>query len=201
MIPTGTGADGQTRCQWCLGTERYTHYHDHEWGFPVADDRRLFEKISLEAFQSGLSWYTILQKREHFRKAFAQFDFHQVAQFGEADVQRLLQDAGIVRHRGKIEAVIHNAGRAVEMVAQEGSLAAFFWRFAPAQPHDGTVLQAQTAQSQALAKALKQRGWKFVGPTTAYAFMQSMGMVNDHAPQCVTRAAVEVVKKDFQPPQ
>ncbi|MFZ7309200.1 DNA-3-methyladenine glycosylase I [Comamonas jiangduensis] len=201
MIPTAAGPDGQPRCQWCLATDRYIHYHDHEWGFPVADDRRLFEKISLEAFQSGLSWYTILVKREHFRAAFAQFDFHQVAQFGAADVQRLLQDAGIVRHRGKIEAVIHNAARAVEMVAQEGSLAAFFWRYMPTTPSDGTVLQAHTAQSQALAKALKQRGWKFVGPTTAYAFMQSMGMVNDHAPECVTRAAVEAMQQNFQLPR
>ena len=200
MIPTGIGPDGHPRCNWCLSTERYIHYHDHEWGFPVTEDRRLFEKISLEAFQSGLSWYTILQKRENFRAAFAQFDFHQVAQFGEADVQRLLQDAGIVRHRGKIEAVIHNARRAVEMVAQEGSLAAFFWRFAPQLSEGGTQALAQTAESQALAKALKQRGWKFVGPTTAYAFMQSMGMVNDHAPGCITRAAVEQVKQGFQRP-
>lgn len=201
MIPAERGPDGQMRCRWCLGSERYTHYHDHEWGFPVADDRRLFEKLSLEAFQAGLSWYTILQKREHFRAAFAQFDFHHVARFGEADVQRLLQDAGIVRHRGKIEAVIHNAARAVEMQAQEGSLAAFLWRFAPRQPGDGMQLLAQTPESHALAKALKQRGWKFVGPTTAYAFMQSMGMVNDHAAHCITREAVEAVKKDFQLPQ
>lgn len=200
MIPTGTGPDGQIRCNWCLATDRYIHYHDHEWGFPVADDRRLFEKISLEAFQSGLSWYTILQKRDNFRAAFAQFDFHQVAQFGEVDVQRLLQDAGIVRHRGKIEAVIHNANRALEMVAQEGSLAAFFWRFAPAQAHGGAQALAHTAESHALAKALKQRGWKFVGPTTCYAFMQSMGMVNDHAPGCVTRTAVEQMRQDFQRP-
>lgn len=200
MIPTGAGPDGHTRCKWCLATDRYVHYHDHEWGFPVADDRRLFEKISLEAFQSGLSWYTILQKRDNFRAAFAQFDFHQVARFTEDDVQRLLQDAGIVRHRGKIEAVIHNARRAQELVQQEGSLAAFFWRFAPQAPNDGTLLQAQTPESQALAKALKQRGWKFVGPTTAYAFMQSMGMVNDHAPGCVTRALVDTAKQSFQTP-
>lgn len=201
MIPTGNGPDGHPRCAWCLSTERYIHYHDHEWGFPVADDRRLFEKLSLEAFQAGLSWYTILQKRDNFRAAFAQFDFRQVAQFGPADVQRLLQDAGIVRHRGKIEAVIHNAGRALEMVAQEGSLAAFLWRFAPAQDSDGLRMQAQTPESQALAKALKQRGWKFVGPTTAYAFMQSMGMVNDHAPSCLVRAQVAAAKQAFQPPR
>lgn len=201
MIHTGLGPDGHTRCKWCLATDRYIHYHDHEWGFPVADDRRLFEKISLEAFQSGLSWYTILQKRENFRAAFAQFDFHAVARFTEADVQRLLQDAGIVRHRGKIEAVIHNASRALEMVQQEGSLAAFFWRFAPEKSDAGIALQAQTPESQALAKALKKRGWKFVGPTTAYAFMQSMGMVNDHAPDCMTRSLVDAAKQAFQAPQ
>lgn len=201
MISTGLGPDAKQRCAWCLATERYIHYHDHEWGFPVADDRRLFEKISLEAFQSGLSWYTILQKRDNFRAAFAQFDFEQVAQFGQADVQRLLQDAGIVRHRGKIEAVIHNAARAREMVAQEGSLAAFFWSFVPKAQSDGTQLLAQTPESQALAKTLKQRGWKFVGPTTCYAFMQSMGMVNDHAADCVTRAAVAQAKSQFQVPE
>lgn len=201
MIPTGLGPDGHTRCKWCLATDRYIHYHDHEWGFPVADDRRLFEKISLEAFQSGLSWYTILQKRENFRAAFAQFDFHAVARFTEADVQRLLQDAGIVRHRGKIEAVINNASRALEMVQQEGSLAAFFWRFAPEKSNAGIALQAQTPESQALAKALKKRGWKFVGPTTAYAFMQSMGMVNDHAADCMTRSLVDAAKQAFQAPQ
>lgn len=200
MIPIGLGPDGHPRCSWCLATARYIHYHDHEWGFPITDDRHLFEKISLEAFQSGLSWYTILQKCDNFRAAFAQFDFYQVAQFGEADVQRLLQDAGIVRHRGKIEAVIHNATRAVEMVAQEGSLGAFFWRFAPQLSEGCMQLLAQTPESQAMAKALKQRGWKFVGPTTCYAFMQSMGMVNDHAPTCITRAAVEVAKHGFQAP-
>ena len=201
MLALETGADGQARCAWCVGRARYEHYHDHEWGFPVADDRRLFEKISLEGFQAGLSWYTILQKREHFRAAFAQFDFEKVAHFTEADVQRLLQNAGIVRHRGKIEAVIHNAARALEMVAQEGSLAAFFWRFAPATDSDGTQLLAQTAESQALSKELKLRGWKFVGPTTCYAFMQSMGMVNDHAAGCTTRTAVAQAKNQFQMPQ
>lgn len=201
MIPIATGPDGQMRCAWCLGSERYIHYHDHEWGFPVRDDRRLFEKISLEAFQSGLSWYTILQKRENFRAAFSNFDFHKVAQFGEADVQRLLQDTGIVRHRGKIEAVIHNAGKAQEMVAREGSLEAFFWSFAPARSSEGLQVMAQTPESQALAKELKKRGWKFVGPTTCYAFMQSMGMVNDHAPECVVRAGVDAAKKEFQHPQ
>lgn len=201
MIATALGHDGQLRCAWCAGRPLYEHYHDHEWGFPVTDDRRLFEKVSLEAFQAGLSWYTILQKRENFRAAFAQFDFEAVAQFAEADVKRLLQDQGIVRHRGKIEAVIHNAARAIEMVQQEGSLAAFFWRFAPQQDSDGTQLLAQTPESKALSKELKRRGWKFVGPTTCYAFMQSMGMVNDHAAACVTRAAVAQSKNGFQLPQ
>jgi DNA-3-methyladenine glycosylase I len=191
MIATGPGPDGHLRCSWCLASESYIHYHDHEWGFAETDDRRLFEKLSLEAFQSGLSWYTILQKRDNFRAAFAQFDFYQVAQFGQAEVECLLQDAGIVRHRGKIEAVVHNAARAVEMVAQEGSMAQFLWRFAPAVAHDGTQLQAHTAESKAMARALQQRGWKFVGPTTCYAFMQSMGMVNDHAASCTMRPHAE----------
>lgn len=199
--PIKAAEDGQPRCRWCLATPDYVHYHDHEWGFPVGSDQRLFEKLCLEGFQSGLSWYTILKKRENFRAAFAGFDFHQVARFGEADVERLLQDAGIVRHRGKIEAAINNAQRAMEMVEQEGSLAAFFWRYAPASPSTGTDIQAQTAESQALSKELKKRGWKFVGPTTMYALMQAMGLVNDHAPGCVTRAAVDKARKAFQLPQ
>lgn len=202
-MKTVRGEDGRLRCSWCEAADfpEYRRYHDEEWGTAVADETRLFEKLCLEGFQAGLSWRTILAKRPAFRAAFAGFDPKRVAAFDEKDVERLLQDAGIVRHRGKIEAVIHNAARAVEMVAQEGSLAAFFWRFAPATAGQGTALLAQTAESQALAKALKQRGWKFVGPTTVYAFMQSMGMVNDHAPDCVTRAAVEQMKKDFQPPR
>jgi DNA-3-methyladenine glycosylase I len=168
-VSHSSSADGQERCFWCLATPLYVHYHDHEWGFPVTEDRRLFEKLCLEGFQSGLSWLTILNKRENFRAGFAGFDFHQVARFGAADVERLLQDAGIVRHRGKIEAVINNAQRAIEMVAQEGSLAAFFWRYQPATPSTGEVVPAQTAESLALSKELKKRGWKFVGPTTVYA--------------------------------
>ena len=201
-VPPSTqpAQDGQHRCTWCLATPEYVHYHDHEWGFPVVDDRRLFEKLCLEGFQAGLSWYTILKKREHFRAAFDNFDFHQVARFGEADVQRLLQDTGIVRHRGKIEAVINNAQRAIEIAAQEGSLAAFFWRYAPATPSSGTEIPAQTAESRALSKELKKRGWKFAGPTTVYAFMQAMGMVNDHAPGCVTRGQVEKARGVFQRP-
>ena len=193
--------DGQHRCRWCLATPLYVRYHDNEWGFPVGQDQRLFEKLCLEGFQSGLSWLTILNKRENFRAGFAGFDIHKVAQFGEADVERLLQDAGIVRHRGKIEAVINNAKRAIEMVEAEGSLAAFFWRYAPKQPSTGTDVQAQTAESQALSKELKKRGWKFVGPTTMYALMQAMGMVNDHAPGCVTRAAVDKARKAFKLPK
>ena len=200
MLETAVGTDGKVRCAWCVGRTGYERYHDQEWGFPVEDDRRLFEKISLECFQAGLSWYTILQKRENFRAAFSQFDFYQVAQFTQTDVQRLLADAGIVRHRGKIEAVIHNAARAIEMVQQDGSLAAFFWRYAPQQDSDGTQLLAQTSESQNLSKELKRRGWKFVGPTTCYAFMQSMGMVNDHAAGCMTRAAVAHAKSLFQRP-
>ncbi len=200
MSHTLSSADGQERCFWCHGSPLYVHYHDHEWGFPVTEDRRLFEKLSLEGFQAGLSWLTILNKRENFRAGFANFDFHQVARFGAADVERLLQDAGIVRHRGKIEAVIHNAQRALEMVAQEGSLAAFFWRYQPATPSTGEVVPAQTAESLALSKELKKRGWKFVGPTTVYAFMQAMGMVNDHAPGCVTRVAVAQAQQRLQRP-
>jgi DNA-3-methyladenine glycosylase I len=200
MSHTLSSADGQERCFWCHGSPLYVQYHDHEWGFPVTEDRRLFEKLSLEGFQAGLSWLTILNKRENFRAGFANFDFHQVARFGAADVERLLQDAGIVRHRGKIEAVIHNAQRALEMVAQEGSLAAFFWRYQPATPSTGEVVPAQTAESLALSKELKKRGWKFVGPTTVYAFMQAMGMVNDHAPGCVTRAAVAQAQQRLQRP-
>lgn len=200
-MTTQAAEDGLHRCRWCLATPLYVHYHDHEWGFPVGSDQRLFEKLCLEGFQSGLSWLTILNKRENFRAAFAGFDFHKVAQFDEADVQRLLQDAGIVRHRGKIEAVINNARRALEMVEAEGSLAAFFWRYQPETPSTGTEIQAQTAESLALSKELKKRGWKFVGPTTMYALMQAMGMVNDHAPGCVTRAEVDKARKAFKLPK
>ncbi|MDR0216363.1 MAG: DNA-3-methyladenine glycosylase I [Comamonas sp.] len=200
MSHTLPSADGQDRCFWCHGTPAYVHYHDHEWGFPVSSDQRLFEKLCLEGFQSGLSWLTILNKRENFRAAFAGFDFHKVAQFGEADVERLLQDTGIVRHRGKIEAVINNARCALEMVDAEGSLAAFFWRYQPAVLSTGEVVPAQTAESQALSKELKKRGWKFVGPTTMYALMQAMGLVNDHAPGCITRAKVDEARAAFQQP-
>jgi DNA-3-methyladenine glycosylase I len=186
------------RCGWAGDGGEMSTYHDTEWGYPVADDRRLFEKISLEGFQSGLSWRTILAKRPAFRKAFADFDYATVAGFDEADVQRLLGDAGIVRHRGKIEAVINNAGRAVELVDQEGSLAAFAWRYEPPDP----VLGAATSpESVAMSKELKRRGWRFVGPTTAYAFMQAMGLVNDHEPRCSFRAEVAAARQAFTVPR
>jgi len=199
MSTTLPADDGQPRCRWCLATPEYLHYHDTEWGFPVADDRRLFEKLSLEAFQSGLSWRTILAKRENFRVAFKRFDIDTVARFDEKDVERLLADAGIVRHRGKIEAVIHNARCAQALIAREGSLAAYVWRYEAA--HAAPFQSASTsAASVALSKDLKKRGWKFVGPTTMYAFMQAMGLINDHAELCSIRAQVDEVRARFQRP-
>lgn len=196
-----TAPDGRARCRWCAGAPEFLAYHDHEWGFPVADDTRLFEKICLEGFQSGLSWRTILNKREGFRQAFAGFDFRQVARFTEADVKRLLQDPSIVRHRGKIEAVIHNAARAQALVAEAGSLAAFFWAFEP--PTEG-LPEPQTAsttpESVALSKELKRRGWKFVGPTTVFAFMQAMGLINDHAMACEWREQAAAARARFTVP-
>jgi DNA-3-methyladenine glycosylase I len=201
------GEDGVVRCFWGSSPPEYQAYHDTEWGFPVDDDRRLFEKLVLEGFQSGLSWLTILRKRDNFRKAFAGFDFERVARFGEKDVERLLQDAGIVRHRGKIEAAINNAQRAVELVDEEGSLAAYVWRFEPdsaSRPKrftwDVLLEMAQTPESKALAKDLKRRGWRFVGPTTVYAFMQAMGLVNDHLDGCDAREAAELARAAFDRP-
>ena len=173
-------------------------YHDTEWGFPVVDDRRLFEKVCLEGFQSGLSWRTILAKRDNFREAFARFDFTQVASFDEGDVERLLQDAGIIRHRGKIEAVINNAQRAVELVTEAGSLANYFWSFEPEPVAPSEA--ATTPASVVLSKDLKRRGWRFVGPTTAYAFMQAMGLVNDHSPECAIRPEVEAARTALKRP-
>ncbi|PIP03234.1 MAG: DNA-3-methyladenine glycosylase I [Zetaproteobacteria bacterium CG12_big_fil_rev_8_21_14_0_65_54_13] len=199
MSHTILGPDRRPRCSWCGAAPEFFDYHDREWGFPVADDRRLFEKLCLESFQSGLSWRTILAKREHFRAAFCGFDFEQVAAFGEGDVARLLNDAGIVRHRGKIEAVINNAQRACDLAQQEGSIAAFVWRYEamhPAEPQTAST----SPESIALAKALKKRGWKFVGPTTAFAFMQAMGLVNDHVEGCVIRAEVERARMAFKRP-
>lgn len=201
MNPTIPGPDGRPRCRWCAAAPEFFDYHDREWGFPVADDRRLFEKLSLESFQSGLSWRTILAKRDNFRAAFADFDFHAVARFGPRDVDRLLQDAGIVRHRGKIEAVVNNAARAQELVAAEGSLAAFVWRYEPAPHAAADALPVSTSpESIALSKELKRRGWAFVGPTTVYAFMQAMGLVDDHARGCVIRAEVEAARAAFRRP-
>lgn len=201
------GEDGVVRCFWGASTPDYQTYHDTEWGFPVSEDRRLFEKLCLEGFQSGLSWLTILRKRENFRKAFAGFDFERVARFGEREVERLLGDAGIIRHRGKIEATINNAARAVELVEEEGSLAAYVWRFEPdpaSRPARMTwhaLLElTQTAESRALAKDLKHRGWRFVGPTTVYAFMQAMGLVNDHLHGCDIREPAEQARAEFDRP-
>lgn len=202
MTAAIAGPDGRLRCRWCHAAPEFLAYHDTEWGFPVADDTRLFEKLSLEAFQSGLSWRTILAKRENFRAAFAGFDFRKVARFTDRDVARLLGDAGIVRHGGKIEAVIHNARRARELVDEHGSLAAFFWRHEPASEALATPQSASTsAESIALSKDLKRRGWKFVGPTTVYAFMQAMGLINDHAADCVIRAQVERARGRFRRPE
>jgi len=201
MSTTIPGPDGKPRCRWCAATPDYLHYHDTEWGFPVADDRRLFEKLSLEGFQSGLSWRTILAKRENFRAAFHGFHFDRVARYTGRDVARLLKDEGIVRHRGKIEAVVNNARQALEMVAREGSLAAFVWRYEPASRKGAKAQLVSTSpESIALSKELKKRGWKFVGPTTVYAFMQAMGMVDDHAPDCVIRPAVEAARTRFERP-
>ncbi|WP_026096815.1 DNA-3-methyladenine glycosylase I [Ideonella sp. B508-1] len=201
MSATEMAADGRPRCRWCLATPEYLAYHDTEWGYPVVDDRRLFEKLCLEGFQSGLSWRTILAKRENFRAAFDGFDFHAMARYGEAEVARLLADAGIVRHRGKIEAVIHNAGRAQALAEEAGSLAAYFWRYEPTADALATPQTVSVSpESIALSKDLKKRGWKFVGPTTVYAFMQAMGLVNDHAEGCVTRAEVARARAAFQRP-
>jgi DNA-3-methyladenine glycosylase I len=195
------------RCSWCEASPLYVQYHDSEWGIPVNDDRKLFEKICLEGFQAGLSWLTILNKRESFRKAFVNFDAKKVAAFDADDVERLMGDAGIVRHRGKIESTINNAARVIALRKEFGSLARFVWQFEP--PHaerpehlSVEVLRTMTTspQSAALSKALKQRGWSFVGPTTMYAFMQSVGLVNDHVATCDFRAACLVARNNFTLP-
>ncbi len=201
------GEDGRVRCWWPGEHADYLTYHDEEWALPMADDVRLFEKICLEGFQSGLSWLTILRKRENFRKAFAGFDFAKVARFGDKKVETLLQDAGIVRHRRKIESTINNAARASEMVDEFGSLAGFFWQYVPPASERPAVWDyaaartlGKTATSTALSKELKRRGWSFVGPTTAYAFMQAMGLVNDHLEGCFVRERVNKAHKTFQRP-
>jgi DNA-3-methyladenine glycosylase I len=196
------------RCRWPGEDELYIRYHDREWGWPVTDDRRLFEKICLEGFQSGLSWITILRKRDNFRKAFKDFDPAVVARFGARDVQRLLKDAGIIRHRGKIESTINNAKRALELIDEQGSLAAYFWSWEPtasSRPkkisHAALRKMSTNDQSIALSKDLKKRGWTFVGPTTSYAFMQAMGLVNDHIDDCYVRADIERARKRLSRPK
>ena len=193
--------DGLVRCSWCRPSAAYRDYHDREWGFPVDDDRRLFEKLCLEGFQAGLSWQTILHKRDAFRRGFADFDPRKVARFGAADVARLLADAGIVRHRGKIESTINNAGRALALIDEFGSLAAYVWRFEPpakGRPKRVTLARLRAlgvpAEAVALSKDLRRRGWTFVGPTTVYAFMQAMGLVDDHLAGCHARPLAEAAR-------
>ena len=204
--PTGLFADDSrvARCVWCRATAQYQHYHDTEWGIPVSDDRQLFEKVCLEGFQAGLSWLTILKKREAFRLAFCDFDIDRIAVFDEADVKRLVLDAGIVRHKGKIESAINNAKRAQELRQEFGTLARYFWQFEPdaSTRPDQITYQAlggltTSAQSIALSKDLRKRGWSFVGPTTMYAFMQAMGLVNDHIVGCSARLKASVARSEF----
>lgn len=201
-------ADGKIRCFWPGELPDYIAYHDNEWGVPVTSDNRLFEKICLEGFQSGLSWLTILRKRENFRAAFDGFDFNRVALYDDKDIERLLADKGIVRHRGKIVSTINNAKRAIELVEEKGSLAAYFWSFEPSaeerpQLVDYPTLSANptTAVSTRISKDLKKRGWSFVGPTTVYAFMQAMGLVNDHIEGCHCRPHIEKLRQELERPQ
>jgi DNA-3-methyladenine glycosylase I len=209
-LPEGitVGDDGLARCWWGAGDPLYRRYHDTEWGRPVADDRRLFEKLSLEGFQAGLSWLTILRKRERFREVFAGFDPAAVARFGVREVDRLLADPGIVRNRAKIEATINNAHRYADLAAELGSLAAYVWRFEPdprARPpvldHPTLLQLGHSPESKAMSKDLRRRGWSFLGPTTVYAFMQAMGLVNDHLEGCHRRPEVERERQGFRRPE
>lgn len=198
-----TGEDGIRRCFWAGPQEDYVTYHDEEWGTPVASDTRLFEKICLEGFQSGLSWYTILSKRENFREAFHGFEIEKVAAMGEADIERLVENAGIIRHRGKIKSTINNARRAIELAEEKGSLGTHFWSYEPkGRPPLKTreEVPATTEVSTRISKDLKKRGWSFVGPTTAYAFMQAMGLVNDHLLDCHCHDRVEQARAKFVRP-
>ena len=200
-----TGEDGITRCFWAGPQPDYVTYHDKEWGYPVACDTRLFEKICLEGFQSGLSWYTILSKRENFRDAFHGFEIEKVALMGDEDVERLVQNAGIIRHRGKIKSTINNANRALELIREKGSLAAHFWAYEPNESERPKVITRDTIPgstelSAEISKDLKKRGWSFVGPTTIYAFMQAMGLVNDHVHGCHLREKVEQARRAFVRP-
>jgi DNA-3-methyladenine glycosylase I len=200
MMRVEEGSDGVVRCWWGIGDVDYEVYHDTEWGFPQSDDTRLFEKICLEGFQSGLSWLTILRKRANFRRAFAHFDPDIVAGYGESEIETLLGDAGIVRHRGKIEATINNAAKAIELRDEFGTMASYFWSYEPPRGAAPTAIPATTEVSTTLSKDLKSRGWKFVGPTTMYAFMQAMGLVNDHLEGCDARLAVTAAREAFTPP-
>jgi DNA-3-methyladenine glycosylase I len=199
-----TASDDKQRCRWAGSEPIYVDYHDREWGRPMTSDTRLFEKVCLEGFQSGLSWLTILKKRENFRKAFAGFEIDAVAAMGDADIERLVLDAGIIRHRGKIVSTINNAKRAQELQREFGSLAAYFWSFEPKDsisPETMGDIQAQTDVSKALSKDLRKRGWSFVGPTTVYAFMQAMGMVNDHVDGCFCQAEVAAERQRLVRPK
>ena len=198
-----TGEDGKIRCFWAGPQEDYLIYHDEEWGYPVKNDTRLFEKICLEGFQSGLSWYTILSKRENFREAFHDFDIKKVAAMTEADIEKQVQNAGIIRHRGKIKSTINNANRALELIEEKGSLAKYFWSYEPknrAPMKSRADVPATTDVSTTISKDLKKRGWSFVGPTTAYAFMQAMGLVNDHIVGCYCYERVEKARAEFVRP-
>ena len=201
------GSDGNARCFWAGGDPDYIDYHDLEWGVPTANDLTLFEKICLEGFQSGLSWLTILRKRNNFREAFEGFDFERVAKFTDTDVERLLGNPGIVRHRGKIRSTINNAMRARELATESGSLARYFWSWEPAEEsrpayldHATLLSLTKSPESTAMSKDLKRRGWTFVGPTTAYAFMQAMGLVNDHIEGCFARPRIERLRATFKRP-
>ncbi|AZF26677.1 DNA-3-methyladenine glycosylase I [Pseudomonas sp. R2-60-08W] len=209
MDPSGLTTDetGRTHCAWRNAAPQYPQYHDHEWGVPVADDIQLYEKICLEGFQAGMAWITILRKREQFRQAFDGFDFHKVAQYGEVQIERLMNDPGIVRNRAKILSTINNARRACELVSETGSLARWVWSFEPGPEERPAVVDMAywtanptSPASVRLSKALKKRGWTFVGPTTMYALMQAMGMVNDHLQGCVRREQIEVLRRQFQRP-
>ncbi|WP_205905951.1 DNA-3-methyladenine glycosylase I [Marivivens niveibacter] len=200
-MDTQVTSDGHARCAWCTATDGYISYHDDDWGWPVSDDQKLFEKLTLESFQSGLSWRTILEKRDGFKTCFTNFDFHKIAQFDDRDVERLVLDASIVRHRGKITATINNANLAIAAQQDYGSLARYLWSFA--DPNDlgsGTEQRSTSPAAQAMSKQMKKDGWKFFGPTTAYAFMQAAGMVNDHAVGCVNRDAATKAQAEFDRP-
>lgn len=201
------GEDGKVRCWWHGNDAEYLRYHDEEWGTPVSDDIHLFEKICLEGFQAGLSWLTILCKRDNFRVAFDGFDYKKIARYTQKDIDRLVQDAGIVRHRGKIESTINNAKMAIELIEEFGSLSAYFWQYEPEKKSRPKICDyktlsklGKTLESTAMSKDLKKRGWSFVGPTTCYAFMQSMGIVNDHIEGCICRQKTEKKRKQFKRP-